>query len=225
MRAVKAGIFMFVVLVITACTDDSITPPEQGVKVPPSTILLAYDEEEVYGNIYFNGVQDTSSLYYVSLVPIGVETESRLVGTFDTIMYQTHGRTFAFGWFDAADSRGGRCGTLESYLDPATSDSGRGTEVHAAFPGIIGGGKEGHCIRPGRYRIAVSDGGEGPVRSVEIDYVQVGGYPYDTTPGAPNSSLLVENTTFDPAETGLADNVVHFDLTSGAFVDSAVLQI
>lgn len=222
-RLGSGGVSIFILMAVLSCATDQPTAPEISRVV--GVAAVAEDEEEVFGNIYKNGAQDTSSLYYVTLVPL-LNTASRLHGAFDSLMYQTHGRTWAFGWFDPADTDTDQCGDLTTYLDEETTDDARDEEVHASAPGFIGSGKEQHCIRPGRYRISLwKDGVVLPLRTLEIDYIQTPSSVFDTTPGAPNNDLLVENTFYDPQEDGLADNTVYFDLTPGSFTDSAVLQI
>lgn len=212
------------IIAVLSCVPDSATAPDAG-RIHQTMSHMFGEEEEVFGNIYANGTRDTSSLYYVTLVP-DLATASRLHGTFDSLMYQTNDRLWAYGWFDPADTDTDQCGNLTSYLDEQTSDAARDNEVHASAPGFIGSGTEAHCIRPGRYRISLwKDGIAQPLEALEIDYLQTPTSVFDTTPGATSSSLLVENTHYDPQEDGLADNTVHFDLSAGLFTDTAVLQI
>lgn len=193
-------------------------------------------EEEIFGNIYADGVLTKDPGYLVSLEPADEPTRARLCpGCSPSDLPKFFNST---GWADTGASRrtawmygwsdpkaGGNCGDLAHWPDTTF----RSNEAHWSAPNEPGIGKEKHCVRPGRYLLTVEHGAE-LVRQFLIDHVPV-------VPAVPGGSAArdiwnstfgvyeaVEATDYNDPNNVWIDVVAHVDRTPGGFTDSSVLD-
>jgi hypothetical protein len=217
-------------LLIPACTEQPVNP--SGQQPSFAEAFGGAGEPEVFGNVYENGQRSIRTDLTVTIEALDPATQSRLRGRIATTMWanpntfgpNSHPKGWAYGWFDPRAAN--NCGTLGLYLQG--NNDGRLPEAHwtnaitppdTTLP-------EGHCIRPGRYRLTLS--GDGVMRSVEFEYVAArtsGGEGYLTTiDGETGNTLLIEPQAYSDADVW-TDHVIHVDLTASTAAPSPVLRI
>lgn len=125
---------------------------------------MGFAEEEIFGNVYDNGVPITATGYYVTLdklaggLPSGGSTSQMWV---NPAKYQGG---WMYGWYDT---------NLTEVDGPCREP--RGPEVHRVWQEVPPSGTEEHCVSAGgRYRFTLWDGDPGSgtiVQRYELDYV------------------------------------------------------
>lgn len=188
----------------TATPEFSITGGCIGTQKPGGTA-----EGEVYGNFYVNGQRSCDSVT-VRLQPYS-DAQSRLhMASYnpDLVANPIYVQAFEF-WEPLA---GAPCGntSLSAYVLNGSATSER---IHAPSAP-----KEGHCVRPGRYRFT-----GGSRDAFDVDYIQPSGNTASNSLTGLNESIEV--TSYSASISTWQDLVINTDETTVHPGDTPVLDI
>ncbi|MGH7558672.1 MAG: hypothetical protein ACREMD_13010, partial [Gemmatimonadota bacterium] len=206
---------------VTSCADQPTEPPDRTpAGLRPSVIQVP--EEEILGGVYSNTrpvtplqVEGwTARLEAIDegacIFRAGSPSQCLTSGSSTTMPVMAEGSRpgkiteVMWGWFDNMDTDNNPC-------DPNNSDT---AEWHDLDQNDVrdDGDEELHCIRPGRYRIDVLDGGV-VKRTRIVDHVR-------TTSSTLNGKVIEE-----PGQSQANDTFLHTELTSSVSVSNNVLAI
>ncbi len=218
--------------VLLSCKDGAEPTARTGLSLSWAAPPEGGGEPEMFGSVYENGVRSTRTNITVTITPYDLETQSRLKGRWDGTMWanpresgdSSHPRGWAYGWFDPRAAN--NCGTISQY--EAGNDAGRAWEVHwssAASPPDTSL-PEGHCVRPGRYRLELM--GAGAYRSFNFEYLGV------RQSGATSALTVLDVARAESAaveqheystDNVVSDLVINVDLTTSATAPTPALRL
>lgn len=176
---------------------------------------LSTVDEELFGDVFENGLRTTSSAYYAILTPSDPVTDARILSPRSFTIWANPSAIHMYGWWDPAGA--GSCGDLAQY-----QAGQRGQESHWSGPGQppTPGAVELHCIRPGIYNFSVED------KAFRVDYLQTAGNNF--TVNNTTAGVLERLEAFSYSQQQAAnwvDHVVHVDLTPSGSQETRVLDV
>jgi hypothetical protein len=209
---------MIAVVVSSACSED-VASVRDG-KLQFHHIVEAGAEGELLGNLFDGGYRNQEPTYVVRIEPFDQATKARLRGadTLGSEMVAKPGgwapKYWDYEWFDPKG--GGNCGDLTSY----EQGHARAPERHTTDPNPS---EEKHCIRPGRYRFILKQGGV-TIKTFVFQYGQTN-QTAPVTNQTTGTTEFVNAVTYDPNYHFL-DTIINVDLAGpGSYTENSVVYI